>query len=230
MQQSFQNQIRVYTETGRSKTFAGAVEWPGWCRIGQDENSALLALYEIAPRYGAVLQAAQIDFAIPSDSASFAVVERLEGNATTDFGAPNIPPTSDDLPVSEDEFLRLQALIMACWQAFDSAVIAASGRPLRRGPRGGGRDLAGILEHVIGSDSSDLARLAWKFQLHTPEAPLEEIGRVRQAILNALARAALGEIPEQGLRSGVIWTPRHFVRNLAWHTLDHAWEIEDRID
>ena len=230
MTQLFPDTIRAYVETGRRKTFAGAIDWPGWCRIGQDENSALLALYEISPRYGAVLQAAQIDFQVPPDQSAFSIVERLEGNATTDFGAPNISPASDDLPVSKDEFLRLQALIMACWQAFDSAVIAASYRDLRRGPRGGGRDLAGILDHLVASDVSDLERLAWKFRLQTPEAPLQELGRLRQVILNALERAALGEIPEQGLRSSVIWTPRHFVRNLAWHTLDHAWEIEDRLD
>ena len=66
--------------------------------------------------------------------------------------------------------------------------------------------------------------------MRTPQNPVEELGRIRQAILNALARAALSKIPEQGFRSGVIWTPRHYVRNLAWHTLDHAWEIEDRIN
>ena len=228
MNQPSGDQIRVYIETGRRKTFAGAVDWPGWCRIGNDENSALQALFEIGLRYGAVLQAAQIEFNVPTELTKFTIVERLEGNATTDFGAPNIPPASDNLPVSEEEYLRLQALIMACWQALDSAVIAASGRDLRKGPRGGGRDLAGILDHLIASDASDLERLAWKFQIHTPEEPLQELGRIRQAVLNALARAALGEIPEQGLRSSVIWTPRHFVRNLAWHTLDHAWEIEDR--
>ena len=148
MNQPFGDQIRVYIETGRRKTFAGAVDWPGWCRIGNDENSALQALFEIGLRYGGVLQAAQIQFNVPTELTKFVIVERLEGNATTDFGAPNIPPASDNLPVSEEEYLRLQALIMACWQALDSAVIAASGRTLRKGPRGGGRDLAGILDHL----------------------------------------------------------------------------------
>jgi hypothetical protein len=229
MAQLYGDLTRVYIETGRKHTFAGAIDWPGWCRMGQDENSALMALFEIGPRYAAVLQAAQIEFQAPLGAAAFKVVERLEGNATTDFGAPNIPPSNDNRLVSEDEFLRLQALVMACWQALDSAVIAASGRELRKGPRGVGRDLAGILEHIVGSDASDLARLAWKFQLHVPQNSMEELGRIRQATLNALARSALGQIPEQGWRSGVIWTPRHFVRNLAWHTLDHTWEIEDRI-
>ena len=34
--------------------------------------------------------------------------------------------------------------------------------------------------------------------------------------------------PKSGPRGGKIWSPRFFVRYVAWHTLDHAWEIEDR--
>ncbi|MGB5058712.1 MAG: hypothetical protein WBO48_08460, partial [Candidatus Promineifilaceae bacterium] len=50
----------------------------------------------------------------------------------------------------------------------------------------------------------------------------------RQAILEALAAAAHGELPEQGPRDGKIWPARYYVRRAAWHVLDHAWEIEDR--
>jgi hypothetical protein len=35
--------------------------------------------------------------------------------------------------------------------------------------------------------------------------------------------------PERVPRSGKLWTPRYFVRRTAWHALDHAWEIEDRL-
>lgn len=220
---------RVYIEVGRKKVFAGATEWPGWCRTGDDEDSALEALLEIAPRYATVMQAAQIDFKAPPDIAGLVVVERLEGNATTDFGAPNIPPSSDSRPVSEDEYLRLQSIMMACWQALDTALISASGKDLRRGPRGEGRDLMSIVEHVVNSDASDLARLAWRYRVQNPQDPVEELGPLRQAILNALARAALGEVTGVSRWSGDLWTPRRFVRNLAWHTLDHTWEIEDRL-
>ena len=37
-----------------------------------------------------------------------------------------------------------------------------------------------------------------------------------------------GELPSRGPRGGVIWPPRYFVRRVAWHLLDHLWEIEDR--
>jgi len=225
----FSNRIQVYTETGRKKVFAGVIDWPGWCRMGTDEKSALQALFDIAPRYAAALKAAQIDFALPDNLDDFTVIERLKGNATTDFGAPNLSPSDDERLVSQEEFSRQQALIMACWQAFDSAVIAASGRELKTGPRGGGRDLPGILQHMIESDASNLARLAWKYSLKHLNNPVEELGPLRQATLNAFARLALGELPQQAPSTSELWTARHFARNLAWHTLDHAWEIEDRI-
>jgi len=65
------------------------------------------------------------------------VVERLEGNTTTDFGAPDVAPPSDARPVDGAELRRFQALLKACWQAFDAAVRAATEKELRQGPRGG---------------------------------------------------------------------------------------------
>lgn len=55
-------------------------------------------------------------------------------------------------------------MLQATWQAFDGAVARASGRALRKGPRGGGRDLEGVVQHVLGADVGYLARLAWKFK------------------------------------------------------------------
>lgn len=230
MRQTYGDSIRVYIEIGRRRTFAGAIDWPGWSRIGDDEVSALDALFTIWPRYAAVLQAAQIEFTPPTGPGSLIVVEELEGNATTDFGAPNISPQNDNRPVTEDDFLRLQSLVMACWQALDAAVIMAADHELKKGPRGGGRDLIGILQHLVSSDASDLARLACNYKIKDIKNPVDELGRMRQATLDALARAALDGIPQQAEKSGELWTARHFVRNLAWHTLDHAWEIEDRIE
>ena len=106
---------------------------------------------------------------------------------------------------------------------------AASGKALRKGPRGGGRDLEAIVQHVRGAEVGYLARLAWKLEKREAEDPREELDRTRQAVLNALAVAARGEVPARGPRGGVIWTPRYFVRRVAWHVLDHAWEIADRV-
>jgi hypothetical protein len=222
------HKIEVYLEAGKKRTIAGAIEWPGWCRVGRDEDTALQALLDYGPRYGRLLNATLLGFQAPRDRSAFVVVERLEGNATTDFGAPDASPEGDALPVDAAELQRLQTLLQACWQAFDQAVQAATGKELRKGPRGGGRDLDEITRHVLGGDASYLARLAWKFK-PDEAAPLDdELSRSRQAIRDALAAAAQGDLPTHGPRGGAIWTPRYFVRRVTWHVLDHAWEIEDR--
>jgi hypothetical protein len=43
------------------------------------------------------------------------------------------------------------------WQAFDLTVRAASEKELRKRPRGGGRDLTGIVQHVLGAEAGYLA-------------------------------------------------------------------------
>lgn len=218
----------VFVETGNKRAFAGAADWPGWCRGGRDEQAALQALLDAGPRYSRVLQASGVALQAPADQASFTVVERLAGNATTDFGAPDAALASDARPVDPAELARWQAVLQACWQAFDQAVLAADGRQLRKGPRGGGRELEQIVGHVLQADASYLGRLAWRFKLDETAAWSEEISRSRQALLDALAAACRGELPAQGPRGGALWTPRYFVRRVAWHVLDHAWEIEDR--
>jgi hypothetical protein len=224
------NLVHVYFEIGQTRTFAGALDWPGWCRAGRDEAAALQALCDYGTRYARVLQAAQIEFQPPAEISQFNVIERLTGNATTDFGAPDVGPSSDRLPLADADLQRFQTLLQACWQAFDKAVESAAGKELRKGPRGGGRDLETIVGHVLGADVSYLGRLAWKHPRDEAANPGAELERTRQAILAALAAAARGEIPTRGPRGGVIWTPRTFVRRVAWHLLDHLWEIEDRVE
>jgi hypothetical protein len=222
------NKIDVYLEIGEKRTFAGAIDWPGWCRSGRDEGSALQALFDYGPRYERVLSTARLGFQSPGDLSNFAVIERLEGNATTDFGAPAMAPSSDAQPLDDAEIQRFQALLQTCWRAFDAAVESAKGVELRKGPRGGGRHLEGIVQHLLGSDTGYLAQLGWKFKKDAENDLDEELRRMRQAMLKALESAARGEIPERGPRGGVRWTPRYFVRRSAWHVVDHVWEIEDR--
>jgi hypothetical protein len=221
--------IDVYLEIGAKRVFAGAIDWPGWCRSGRDEGSALQALVDSGPRYARVLRGTPLRFHPPADSSALVVVERLTGNATTDFGAPDVAPVSDARPVGDDELQRLQTLLRAFWAAFDAAVRAASGKELRKGPRGGGRDLDGIAQHVLGAERGYLSRLAWKHPKRDGEELRAALDRTRQAVLEALAAAARGETPKHGPRGGVVWAPRTFVRRAAWHVLDHVWEIEDRV-
>jgi hypothetical protein len=224
------NKIRVYLEVGQKKTFAGAIDWPGWCRSGREEESALQALLDYGPRYAHVLRTSRLGFQSPPEVLALRVVERLKGNATTDFGAPGLAPSFDSEPVDSDELSRLERILKACWRTLDASAKQAGGKMLRTGPRGGGRLLEGIVQHVLESDAGYVNQLGWKFKPEDTEDLDARLEQTRQAILSGLAASARGEIPVRGPRGGLRWSPRYFVRRLAWHTLDHAWEIEDRIE
>jgi hypothetical protein len=174
------------------------------------------------------LRSARLGFQAPSDVSAFVVKECLRGNATTDFGAPGIPPSNDAKAVNAKELQRLQKLLKACWRTFDDIVENSTGKALRSGPRGGGRQLADILQHLLGSDAGYVNQAGWKFKPDEVDDPAIQLEQTRHAILEALTSSARGEIPKKGPRGGLRWKPRYFVRRLAWHTLDHAWEIEDR--
>jgi hypothetical protein len=220
--------IEIYLETGQKKTFAGALDWPGWCRSGKDEAAALLALVDYGPRYAQILKGTGLGFHAPDETAELVVVERVKGNATTDFGAPDRPLPGDDAPVDPAELERWEKILKACWRAFDAAVEAASGKSLAKGPRGGGRDLAKMVGHVLESDQSYLSALGGKFKQGKGDSSDEAAAGLRRAVLETLAGRVSGEVPAEGPRGGARWAPRYFVRRLAWHCLDHAWEIEDR--
>jgi hypothetical protein len=172
---------------------------------------------------------ARLEFTVPENLDAFTVIEWLPGNATTDFGAPAAVPSRDALPVDAAELQRLQALLRACWVAFDAAVESAAGKELRKGPRGGGREADQIVRHVLDADGGYLSSLGWKIKHSEAGDAGKRLGQTRQAILDGLAAAARGEIEARGPRGSLRWTPRYFVRRVAWHVLDHAWEIEDRI-
>jgi hypothetical protein len=222
--------IATYLEVGGRRVFAGALEWPGWSRSGREEDAALQALVDYGPRYVAAVAAAAGELTLPTDASALEVVERLKGNATTDFGTPAVPPARDDRPLDEAELQRQAMLLRACWAAFDAAAEAASAAVLRKGPRGGGRMLDAIVGHVLESDRAYLVRLGGRHQ-KTPDAEaMTEMVGLRAMILDVLSSRAHGEPPSRSprARSSTAWTPRYFVRRSAWHALDHAWEIQDR--
>jgi len=212
----------VYVERGSKRAFASAIEWPGWSRAGRDEDAALEALVAYGPRYAKVVGRSRVGFRAPNDVAELVVVERVKGNATTDFGAPGVEASADARPVDDADLRRMTALLQAAWRAFDRAADAAAGRTLRTGPRGGGRSLRAMRDHVSDAEGGYLRALAWKARKDADEAG------VRAAVLDAFAHAARHGVEERGPRGGKRWKPRYFVRRVAWHALDHAWELEDR--
>ena len=206
----------VYLEIGSKRVFAAALEWPGWCRSGKDEDGALEALAAAAPRYA--VAAARAGFPLPEGAADdFRVVERVPGSASTDFGAPGAIPAHDSEPLTAEEAGRLAALLAASWELLDR-VAAAAPAELRKGPRGGGRDTGAVVDHVAAAELSYARKLGVK-------QPGEEVSELRRAILEVLSRPSGGApAVERG------WPPRYAARRFAWHVLDHAWEIEDRGD
>jgi hypothetical protein len=220
--------IGVFVETGKVRVFAGGVRWPGWCRSGRDEDGALQALIAYAERYRAALGPAARGFEVPADHSALEVVERLEGDATTDFGAPAAELARDGRPIDRAEANRLRAVVEASWMAFDRAAKAATGAELRKGPRGGGRELDAIVRHVFEADGAYLRSLGGRYKPGDGSDLTAQIVGLREALLTTLESRARGEPPARVGRSGRVWTPRYFARRSAWHALDHAWEIEDR--
>jgi hypothetical protein len=212
--------VPVYLEVTRKRTFAGAIEWPGWCRSGNTPEDALDALVAYADRYAAVIAHSRLGFERPWSVEDLEVVERLTGNATTEFGAPGVPPKADLRPLASAELKRLTTILVASWREFDHIAGAAEGVELSKGPRGGGRDLPKIVEHVTGAEESYLAGLGSR----RPDKP----GALRPTILAALAARAQNKPVADPNKVKKLWSPRYFVRRAVWHVLDHAWEIEDR--
>jgi hypothetical protein len=213
--------VDVYLETGEKRVFVSALDWPGWTRSGKDEKAALEKLAAYAPRYAKVPKAARIAF--PAGEPRFKVVERVKGNATTDFGAPAINASGDIKPLSKEQAQRIGALLTASWRVFDS-VVAKAPAELRKGPRGGGRDRDKIADHIIDAESAYASRLGIRMK-----APRRDdaagVRAWRKAIMDTIQGSA--GAPHQVEKH---WAPRYAARRMAWHLLDHAWEIEDRSD
>ena len=214
--------IDVYLEATARRTFASAFDWPGWSRNGKTEELALEALADYAPRYARAIGRTAGGLTVPTAGPSFHVVERLAGNATTEFGVPARIPRRDERPLTPAQAKRLLSVLTAAWRTFDRAVEEAKGARLSKGPRGGGRSLAAIADHVHGADGAYLAKIGGP-----TKAPPED-AELRSLFLRILGARARGEPPPRTPRSGGVWPVRYAVRRSAWHALDHAWEIEDR--
>jgi hypothetical protein len=217
-------QVSVIIERGTKRAFASAVDWPGWSRSGKDEDAALAALLAYGPRYAKV--ARKMGFVPPTNASVLRVVERTGGNATTDFGAPGVPAKGDDVPVNSPDLIRMRELLIAGWTAFDDGVKKAKGKRLAKGPRGGGRSVAGIVEHVRDAEAGYLSALGAPLRSKARGQALTDA--TRKAAVDAMGASARGELPTKGPRGGIRWKARFYLRRDLWHILDHLWEIEDR--
>jgi hypothetical protein len=207
---------RVYLEVGMRRVFASAADWPGWTRSGKDEKTALEALAAATSRYAPVAMAARIVFA---PGAGFDVVERLPGDASTDFGVPSAIAKGELKRLTKKEAGRLSALVSASWTVLDRVVERAPAS-LRKGPRGGGRDRDAIVEHVLGAETVYARKLGLRLKQPVP-GDAAAVREHRNAIVAGLRAGT------KGVTAGG-WPARYAARRIAWHAVDHAWEIEDR--
>jgi hypothetical protein len=218
--------VETYLEVGAKRVFAGARDWPGWCRSARDEEGALEALLAYGSRYAGVLKGSGVRFTPPAKASTLDVVERLEGDATTDFGAPSIAPKADAASIDRRWLGRNEKILRAAWKAFDRASENVTG-PLKKGPRGGGREVDAIIAHVVGAEAGYARMIEAKIK-GFDETAAGARDEERAVVLEGLERAVTDGIPARGPRGGMLWSARYFVRRAAWHVLDHAWEIEDR--
>lgn len=138
-------------------------------------------------------------------SGDLQVVATVPGTTTTGFGAPDVRGPWDDEPLTPAE---LEAVAL-CWSTFDR-IAAVTSAELARGPRGGGRDRDGVIAHVVEAERAYSRKAGAKIP---PRTPWPE------------QRAAL----LAGLESGEgDWPAKYAARRVAWHVLDHAWELEDK--
>ena len=212
--------MAVGVEVTPKKAFAWALEWPGWSRAGKTPEEAVAALAAYADRYAAVAKRAKLDF--PFDAVvQVDVVEETEGNASTAFGIPEVRFEADARRTTTNDGEQLAAIVEAAWTIFDR-IVAGAPAELRKGPRGGGRDRDKIVEHVVGADGG-YARVLGLERHGVDPRNRKAVADLRKRMLDAIAAPSDGS-PIAGKK----WPPRYAARRVAWHALDHAWEIEDR--
>jgi hypothetical protein len=204
----------------KRKVFAQVIEWPGWCRSGRDEAAAIGAVESVTARYRAALG----DLAAPlgSGAPAFTIMERVEGSATTDFGAIDRVLASDRRALEPGEPERLAAFLDACWAAFDAAFAAI---PIgdREVKPAVGRGPDAMREHVI---DTGRRHLSWLLRPVPKRDPGEEAD-IESAQRRPL-RAAVTTLPLGAPFASERYPGPYAVRRECWHALDHAWELENR--
>jgi hypothetical protein len=216
------NELRVMLEIGPKgkKVAAVAPDWPGLERGAKTGEAAIEKLQAYLPRYAQVAKLAGMDAAFAAIT-TVDVIERYPGTGSTDFWGISFAFSDlDRQDLSREELERELTLMQACWALFDDVRVRVSAE-LQKGPRGGGRERDHIVRHTIGVEQE----WAVKVGVSTPQdAPLSDEGlrAYRDAYCDAI-RAFHSEG-----KMARTWPLRYLIRHTAYHTLDHAWEMEDK--
>ncbi|HEY8951471.1 MAG TPA: hypothetical protein VIP78_02795 [Candidatus Dormibacteraeota bacterium] len=205
------------------RSVAFSLDWPGWSRGAKTAQVALETLESYRERYrpiaGLAGMAREFDAAGPLE-----IVEDKVGTGSTDFwGISFSPSATEQGPMGDVEFERAITLLRASWAFFDDVAARVSAE-MRKGPRGGGRDRDRIISHTIRTESEDFAT---RVGLRIPEGAAltpDGLRQHRETYVAAMRSYNAGEI-EKRMKS---WTLPFLIRHSAFHTLDHAWEMEDK--
>lgn len=219
------NDIRVMMEIGPKgkKVVAVAPDWPGLERGAKTEEAAVERLLSYVPRYAQVAKLAgmEAEFATGTTGSAVDVVEHYQGTGSTDFWGISFGFSSIDRQTVSAEVLERELTLMrACWMFFDD-VRARVSAEMQKGPRGGGRDRDRIIRHVLLNEQD------W--------APRDKPQEDQEAILTEEGLKAhreyycnvIRELHSQN-KMARKWPLRYLIRHTAFHTLDHAWEMEDK--
>jgi hypothetical protein len=199
---------------------AVAPDWPGLARGAKTEEAALERLLSYLPRYAPVAKLAGMDAELAA-IATVDVIERYPGVGSTDFWGISFAFSDiDKQEISREALDRELTLMRACWAFFDD-VRARVSAEMQKGPRGGGRDRDHIVHHTVATEQ-DWAK---KLGVPTPRGAMptdEELTAHRDAYCEAIrALHAQGKMART-------WPLRFLMRHTAFHTMDHAWEMEDK--
>ena len=214
--------MRVTLELGLKgkKVVAVAADWPGLARGATTEEAALERVRAYVPRYAPVAKLAGMEAAFATIT-GLEVVERYPGTGSTDFWGISFAFSGiDKQAMSGDELERELTLMQACWAFFD-AVRRRVSAEMQKGPRGGGRDRDHIVRHIFANEQDWAKGLG----VHTPDGAMltgEGLKAHRDAYCHAIR-----DYHAQGKFAGK-WPLRYLIRHTAFHTLDHAWEMEDK--
>jgi hypothetical protein len=208
-------------ESGKKKVVAVAFDWPGWERSGASEAEALEVLEGYRPRFAKVAELAGLGAAFAA-AGRLEVVDRIEGSGTTDFyGISAKSATAEHEPLSEAEADRKIALLQAAWAYFDSVPPRVSAE-LRKGPRGGGRSRDQIVRHTLGSEREHVKKVG----VTLPPELMYDLEALRASRVPYVA--GLRDLARRGETMARSWTLQFLIRRSAYHSLDHAWEMEDK--
>lgn len=216
------NELRVTLEIGPKgkKVVAVAPDWPGLERGAKTGEAAVERLQSYRPRYAQVATLAGMDAEFAALT-GVEVVQHYPGTGSTDFwGISFAFSRIDRQDMSSEELERELTLMRACWALFDEVRERVSAE-MQKGPRGGGRDRDQIVRHTLGTEQ-DWAR---KVGVQSPEGALltdEGLKAYRDAYCTAIrAFHAEGKMART-------WPLRYLIRHTAYHTMDHAWEMDDK--